>query len=913
MSAYPRPFDPADFRVIPAMTAPESKEVAKELSAKAPMYARSALRVPGKPDAYITKLWIQDPRGTRPSSQSFQNKDPGSNAAIDAANHFNFIPGLDAVEVRWTVVKPNLLVRALFEVWAFGIPGAPIWSKEVRAPAAQQLIGGEDGSGSGSLPWSDVTIAGDAARFPDGVPNVASAPYQMRLTVESAGGMITTAWTYFDVLIHSIELRWGGQALVPPGDIQDVLPDYRPLTARDERDLVNGLYTGAAIDPTVEVEIALRSTNAAYVHLQEWYTWRDLAFLRYKARWGAGPRIPIVAKIALKDIDGNAKETVAAKRALGPARFLWDWKDKTEAQRRGDLAACTAQALTFVIAGLKYKENAASDPPDCLNAHEERGGKRGGASRVLPTYNNAANFPFTVAPGATRTWASISDAATAGPYKGQTGIVFQPSRMALDSYQLRVFLASGGHMATLDAAGTMQNLILTHPGLPTAETGMVNILRRVDARYVRKSNDTPAMDLIAITNEYALGGIKIIWTNQYWGEAQYKQLLANAMAPDNAGESNAHARGSIYQKNARGRRLGLTTWTTNTLTGTVPSVVRAKLGGFDQWFGCPAGQVMPSASTAQFTLPGRDLVEEPFISAVVKEYIEKDRKINSQKRVWGKFKARNAGTADDRLRVRFYNEILSDDQRTKIEPEIRRRIAAAGWLGWNLPRDSPAEWAEMNYSYRISKLVYLSDEMHVRKVLADAFEGVTFFHYQHFFDTLKADGTSYARQCSIGGVAAISMISDLGLSGAFTVWDHPTFPQRQTLARQVCVNRGTRPSGPDGHTGGSHGDCTFKDGISTAVHEFGHFLHLPHATPTGGDLEAAMHDQGDLKCIMNYDFDALRLCGGCLLRLRGWGFFKRGPIEGFSNTTPNLVGAPPPPCPDDRVEAELTNFYTQWA
>ena len=91
--------------------------------------------------------------------------------------------------------------------------------------------------------------------------------------------------------------------------------------------------------------------------------------------------------------------------------------------------------------------------------------------------------------------------------------------------------------------------------------------------------------------------------------------------------------------------------------------------------------------------------------------------------------------------------------------------------------------------------------MHLRKVLADAFEGVTVFHYQHFFDTLNADNTVYARQCSIGGLAVVSMTADLGLSGGFMVWDHPTNMQRQALARTPCLRRHTPPQGANGHTG----------------------------------------------------------------------------------------------------------------
>ncbi|MFP2932486.1 hypothetical protein ACLESO_46530 [Pyxidicoccus sp. 3LG] len=61
----------------------------------------------------------------------------------------------------------------------------------------------------------------------------------------------------------------------------------------------------------------------------------------------------------------------------------------------------------------------------------------------------------------------------------------------------------------------------------------------------------------------------------------------------------------------------------------------------------------------------------------------------------------------------------------------------------------------------------------------------------------------------------------------------------------------------------------------TLAHEIGHQLFLPHAPfplhrIPGGAL-AASHDQDGSDCLMGYDFSVeRRLCGLCLLRLRGW-------------------------------------------
>ncbi len=62
---------------------------------------------------------------------------------------------------------------------------------------------------------------------------------------------------------------------------------------------------------------------------------------------------------------------------------------------------------------------------------------------------------------------------------------------------------------------------------------------------------------------------------------------------------------------------------------------------------------------------------------------------------------------------------------------------------------------------------------------------------------------------------------------------------------------------------------------STAAHEIGHNLFLPHAplpqTNIPGGAIGSQHDQADMHCLMGYDdSQPLRFCGKCLLRLRGW-------------------------------------------
>ena len=76
----------------------------------------------------------------------------------------------------------------------------------------------------------------------------------------------------------------------------------------------------------------------------------------------------------------------------------------------------------------------------------------------------------------------------------------------------------------------------------------------------------------------------------------------------------------------------------------------------------------------------------------------------------------------------------------------------------------------------------------------------------------------------------------------------------------------------------------------TIAHELGHQLFLPHApfpvqrVPSGA--RAALHDQDGSDCLMGYDYSTeRRLCGLCLLRLRGWNAMKLN-SDGSRNAHP---------------------------
>ena len=177
------------------------------------------------------------------------------------------------------------------------------------------------------------------------------------------------------------------------------------------------------------------------------------------------------------------------------------------------------------------------------------------------------------------------------------------------------------------------------------------------------------------------------------------------------------------------------------------------------------------------------------------------------------------------------------------------------------------------------------------------FEGVTFFHYINSWETQDATGAPQARNWGLGGVAKTGMASDLGLQSMFFVWDHPTDGRRK---RGLNLRK-------------------MMNGNVTAVHEFGHNLHLAHAFSAESiwmhdgnpDLRHPDPDQktdADARqCVMNYHLEDSELCGACRLRLRGWAILKVDTrnLLGFDTTDPTQAGQ----APQKRFNT-IKNFFT---
>ncbi|HWC96389.1 MAG TPA: hypothetical protein VG456_06565 [Candidatus Sulfopaludibacter sp.] len=330
--------------------------------------------------------------------------------------------------------------------------------------------------------------------FPDGFITLEHSPYKLEIKVSGRGvGDPSSAWTEFGVDLEKLEVVWGpasvlanSPALYNTG-VQRDLHLYNKLAVADDPDNL-----GNAVPATGELKKVYLLCN--YFNTAEAEKLDNTAYDRHLQAWGFGPHIPLFVDALIKRSDGTS---VCDGVALGNAKFLWDWNDTAKPPDPG----LFPHDLLYLTEAYNYKPVALADYPNGNNCHEDRGGKRG-ANHPHPIFPPQAGtgpgalvanqFPFAVQAGANRTWAAISlpwrsgDAAA----NGKSGVIFNPSRMAGDAYQVTVCLYYARH-GDPDQTGVPYTGV--YNGLPAeykTETGDFEIWKEVEiVKHIQKSGD----------------------------------------------------------------------------------------------------------------------------------------------------------------------------------------------------------------------------------------------------------------------------------------------------------------------------------------------------------------------------------------------------------------------------------------
>lgn len=527
MLAYPpAPADAFYQQSYPRIDAPRrvptddrDHEVQESNSSLQPSRRRAmTLAPPVKIEFGVMSLWVEG--GGKRSRSFYDGVFP--QAQPDAVDDLCFAPGKeeDQLELGFVLHSSKrdwrqTIKSVKLELFSRG-GEAPIWTKRWGGAwgdadaAIDDLPLEEDGERwKAKLAWKDAVTVPPSAAHPDGLLTLAGSPYQVRLTVSGRAtqddppsndrfAYPMVAWTYLHVLSHSVEVAWGDAAWIDyAAQRQDLHADYAalikdgPSGAGYEKKVFEGLKAAQAeLKPDLWHEVALPSVICARNYptppggksIDE--RTADTDFAEFGKMWGDGPRIPLVATVKVKKLDGSPCEDLDPKVLTG-TRLLWDWHDP-QPDRWKEGVNLTHESRTFLE---QVFADGQQERPPSTNCTVKHGGK---GKAVFPLQLTGA-FPFKVTGLRQRKWAALSEVKGEGPQAGKAGVIFQPGRMAGDKYAVTATVYFSDALDTVDP--------LEVPAGTRGGSGTFEVFRKALVRHVI-FGDLPGTD-IAKLREHA--------------------------------------------------------------------------------------------------------------------------------------------------------------------------------------------------------------------------------------------------------------------------------------------------------------------------------------------------------------------------------------------------------------------------
>ncbi len=770
----------------------------------------------------LTRVWLECGGKTSPECS------PRKEVPVGGDPDFYFVPNADHVEIHWTLEQPQNVTGATLTFYRAG-SAAPIVTIDLDADAAR--------AEQTETQWKGL-LPGATPEFPHRVINAANGPYLVRLAIrgpfEPGWG---EAWTFCDVRIHTVSLAWGADALLP-ADRDDIATEWKPdpdqnqdanqaraaLKARvlaAETALLTEMRNGAA--PTAGDRV-LHVASSIFRHNGDPST-ADMT--SYKAAWGNGPNLPLVAKVTLKRCNDSE---IDQEDAVGKLTFVWDCEDPriADVDPTTTWVAAESGPKTRTFLQETFATNKDRHPTPSYNCPREYGGKHGDpAAPLFPAPPNG--FPNAHEVPARRPDAAVTYPGAAVGARAHSAVIFQPSRMAGDTYQVNLYVLpnpdalfeAGDWRLAPDALRTAA----AGQGIATVATSRFVVRRRVKV-LVRKVAGANAWVEATVKAKFrSMAGIEIDFGTAPLDEnaflANDDALIETSLTTDTlptfaalhfkylikhtpTGCALAFATKDEYETDVETLLRDGDMCTVTGAPGMLPGTLVRRVGGGWEAIACK----QDGGATWLAPLGGAAAPANGTELAVIAP----------------------GGT---RFNVGGVTAIAAQDARLAVFTEVKASDQAR----------SDRSYAQLT-----------SGMGPFRKFMADR-------------------ARAYANAQLGNEVAAIV--------GQFE-WVRSTddFPSGSSIVDVSTRQRGivlfSAPSVPQlQHKGKNPAD--FKTTEATLTHELGHSLFLEHMKNTAGPLAAVgnaaeAEDQhvADEACIMNYDPASEHFCGMCSVRMRGW-------------------------------------------
>jgi hypothetical protein len=431
----------------------------------------------------VTKLYLS--AGSKNTKSYLIAEAPAQKQASNATDDFNFAPEKEKLKIKYEIDDVSGCIEKATLELLYRNNKTAIWTKELKD--------GDVAHGPHEIEWDGKIPKG--TDFPEEYITVEHSPYKLKLTIQGdttgATNYSPAAWSYFHVLVHSIELEKGLKTILSRQLDKDLLDTVSLPAAKATQKikLISNLFSvgGDTMDGT--------------------------SFTQYRDHWKdsgeEGPNIPVFAKLFVKNSAGG-KEDVP--KVIGRVKLLWDWQDTKE-----DVSMHFTQAKEWLVDALNY--DVAATRPKGDNCHKDRGGKRGDDSkpvfpaRTPPAVDAAAvtagKFPFTVTRCTTRKWSSYSETWRTGQLMGKTGVSFQPSHIAGDAYEIDVYFPHLRKPDGTDELDTADDTKLAHA--IKVSTGIWQVWREVHITlYHKKHSSLPSLSFPTVATTLAKAYIELV-------------------------------------------------------------------------------------------------------------------------------------------------------------------------------------------------------------------------------------------------------------------------------------------------------------------------------------------------------------------------------------------------------------------
>jgi hypothetical protein len=423
----------------------------------------------------------RDKTGDLAQGQQSQGCPLGNKAAtvkitlkVDAPN---FVPKLagDELRVQYLIEGDHTTVASLgLRVAPKGHLGPDQAASVVPDGAAKPSLTLKPDKASDWVGWDGSVAAG----WLPGTVVLERSPYVLRwLAALTSGDKCESNTAEVAVLFDSVDIRVEDPSGTPSAPVKDLVQGLDESEKSGDSPPQGALYVDSAVFKVASSEM---STRASYVQYEKHYdTCKD------------DLRVPFLARVWLKGKDGKSKKQ--SPEALTGSMVLWDFRYLNAFPLRGKIDSADQMDFHGNVWGHKKDQT----QPAGFGCHKVLGGPRGTSRRMWQSLKHAWGF----LKAGSRAWAGYTRPGHVDGVDADSGVWFDPGRMAGDVFTVTAFLDTSGELYDTPDEGKPY----ADAGAHKSDALRIELRRRIKVADNLKIGATAAgLDVAGLNDRYGL-------------------------------------------------------------------------------------------------------------------------------------------------------------------------------------------------------------------------------------------------------------------------------------------------------------------------------------------------------------------------------------------------------------------------